>query len=185
MRKKIIYGSIVVAAFVAFFAVTVEAGPNFYISSEIAKIRKTISISTASVLAKLTIAPTSTVKGIVVKYGSGGTGNALETQDSSGNVKAALSYAGALDIESTFSSAGTAQVLRLEINDGTTDVDTAFIASDGEATFKSVNTDTKAADPCSGLNVGAIFYSAAGIICYCDQNGTDLKVDGSSAACSY
>lgn len=55
----------------------------------------------------------------------------------------------------------------------------------GAATFSaSMVPSTQGSDPCGTLAVGSIYWTGA-IMCYCNQNGVDLKIDGTSAGCSY
>lgn len=67
------------------------------------------------------------------------------------------------------------------------------VASSGVIGLKTATTCGSAlvtkgvtADPCTGTGyaAGAIFYnSTSGIMCYCDNNLVDLKIDGTSASC--
>jgi hypothetical protein len=46
----------------------------------------------------------------------------------------------------------------------------------------SIKLPKVAADPCATLGAGTVFYTAGGL-CYCNDNLTQMKVDGSSAGC--
>lgn len=46
-------------------------------------------------------------------------------------------------------------------------------------------TQSESADPCGSNPVGYIYFSAGGMFCGCGLGSVDIKLDGSSAACTY
>lgn len=59
------------------------------------------------------------------------------------------------------------------------------LAVTGRATFsEAIVTDGSTADPCGSYPTGSVFYNSTGkIMCFCNGDGIDLKIDGSSASC--
>lgn len=99
-----------------------------------------------------------------------------------------ITSAGQVDIANVLAVTGAATMgSTLGVTGAVTASSTLAVTN--EATFaKGATMDGVSADPCAGAQYspGSVFYNETdGIMCYCDQNLQDLKIDGSSASCGF